>query len=283
MKATKIVFASIFSLIILFAVAFFLVGYLRPKPGGVKIETDIKAAVFINGSLVGETPYEGQYSAETLILRLVPEGSTENLIPFETSIKLTPGTETVIKRNFATTEDESSGYIISFEKTGEQTASLAAISNPNSVQVQIDGVSRGVTPYSVSTIAPAMHTITIKSGGYKDCSVMVNTIVGYKLVFYAKLGKGENPDNVSVQKIPEEIKMVKILETPTGLLRVRSLPGTAGEEIAQISSGDNYPYIDTDVATGWIGIQYKTPVAGLPSGVVGWVSPEYASVSTEIK
>ena len=70
-----------------------------------------------------------------------------------------------------------------------------------------------------------------------------------------------------------------ILTTPTGFLRVRTSPGLGGEEIAQVPSGSRYPYLDEDVATGWVKIQYKDPAPGLPEGITGWVSGEYVEKS----
>ena len=280
MKTVKIILISVVSLIILTGTAFYLVGLLSPKQGGIRIETTPKATVFVNGSLVGETPFTGMYKAGAVILRLVPTGSSENLVPFETSITLTPGIETFVGRNFGTSEDTSSGRIISFEKTGAQSAGLVVISQPDNAQVLVDGVSRGFSPYSASAIAPAMHTISIKAPGYSDLSMTVKTLTGYRLTFYAKLERTDSQNTDSIKEsLKTEIKIVQILETPTGYLRVRSKPGAGGEEIAQVKPGETFPYLDTDAATGWIEIQYGAPKPGLPSGIVGWISADYATVS----
>lgn len=280
MKTIKVVLITVTSLTILGLTGLFLAGSFSPKPGGIIMETVPEASVFINGSLVGETPYKGSFKAGTILLRLVPKGSSENLIPFETSLTLAPGIETVVGRNFRVSESDSSGYVISFEKTGAQTAGLVAISQPDNAQILIDGVSRGFSPYKVSAIAPAKHTITIKSPEYSDFSMTVQTIVGYRLTFYAKLGKENNQDSFSGDKSRGTVvKMVKILSTPTGYLRVRSEPGVGGEEIAQVKPGESFPYLDIDVATGWIEIQYEATKSGLPSGIVGWISGDYATVS----
>ncbi len=260
-----------------------MAGSFSPKPGGIRIETTPEASVFINGSLVGETPYKGSFKAGTILLRLVPKGSSENLIPFETSLTLAPGIETVVGRNFGMSEDSSSGYVISFEKTGSRTAGLVAISQPDNAQVLIDGVSRGFSPYNVSAIAPAKHTITIKSPEYSDFSMTIQTLVGYRLTFYGKLGRGGGQDSSPGDKSQGTVKIVEILDTPTGYLRVRSEPGVGGEEIAQVKPGESFPYLDTDVATGWIQIQYEATKSGLPSGIVGWISGDYATVSAVAK
>jgi hypothetical protein len=279
MKLVKVLVVSVISLLILVGTAFFLIGRYSPKPGGIRIETTPVSSVYINGNLVGETPYQNSYKAGKIILRLVPLGSVQNLVPFETPITLVSGIETVVGRNFGTTEENSSGYVISFEKTGMDTSGFVAISQPVNAQVLVDGVSRGFTPYDISVIAPAMHTITIKSPGYTDFSMTVRTLNGYRLTFYAKLKTGDTQGSEQVQDSQETGKTVQILDTPTGYLRVRSQPGKLGEEIAQVKPGESYPYLDFDVATGWIEIQYQAPKTGLPSGIVGWISGDYATVS----
>jgi uncharacterized protein YgiM (DUF1202 family) len=73
---------------------------------------------------------------------------------------------------------------------------------------------------------------------------------------------------------------IQILTTPTGFLRVRSGPGATGSEIAQVKPGAQYPFLDEDVATGWLEIQYEVPTAGLPNGIEGWVSGQYVKKIT---
>jgi hypothetical protein len=284
MKTVKIILIILITLIILTGTGFFLIGYFSPKPSGIRIETTPRATVFVDGNLVGETPYEGSYKARKIFLRLVPEGSSENLIPYETSINLTSGVQTVVGRNFANTEADSSGYVVSFEKSSSQDSGILAVSLPNNAQVLIDGVSRGFSPYEISSIAPAMHVITIKSPEYSDFSITVKTLVGYKLTLYAKLGKSElDNSNTNNEPLESNNKTVEILDTPTGYLRVRSEPGEKGNEIAQIKSGEIFPYLSTDVATGWIEIQYEESKPGFPSGIVGWISNDYATVSSKPK
>ncbi len=271
---------TIFSLAILTAMGLFLAGYFAPKPGGLKVDSTPKSSVFINGSFVGETPYRGSFKAEKILLKLIPREDGTNFTPFETSITLSPGIETAVSRNFGESEDYSSGYIISFEKGEKGTAALVAVSQPDNAQVLVDGVSRGFSPYETSTIAPAMHEIGIRSPGYTDFSINIKTLVGYRVTLYAKLAR-ENAQALDKGsgKTPVK-KVVSILDTPTGFLRVRSQPGSEGTEIAQVKPGDVFDYLDTDVETGWIEIQYEASKSGLPSGIVGWISGDYASISS---
>jgi uncharacterized protein YgiM (DUF1202 family) len=70
---------------------------------------------------------------------------------------------------------------------------------------------------------------------------------------------------------PEEnlTQTLTVKETPTGWLRVRETPGTAGEEVAKVNPGETFSVIAGQ--NGWFQIE-------LPDGITGWVSGAYASV-----
>lgn len=280
MKTFQIVLITIVAIVVLSLLGLFLVGYLKPKPGGIFADTSPSSSVYINGELVGKTPFKGTYEAGNINLKLVPEASDQNLIPYETNITLTPGIQTVIRREFGKTEEESSGDVVSFEKESGKTTSLVVISTPDNAQVSLDGVPRGFAPYKTSTISPAKHLVTIKTPGYTDRTMTVETRLGFRLTVFAKLAKSNDPiqngEEASQTPAPLIKTYVQILDTPTGFLRVRTEPGTKGEEIAEVKPGSKYPYLDTDAETGWLKIQYQEPKPGLPSGIMGWVSGEFA-------
>jgi hypothetical protein len=255
-------------------VAFFLIGYFKEKPGGVFIDTNPLSNVYINGNLVGKTPYTNSFKAGEITLKLVPESTDSNLVVFETKITLIAGIQTVVRREFGESEDASSGDIISFDKIGNQEVGLIVISTPENAQVSMDGLPRGFAPYKTSDISPVEHQITVAAPGYTSRIMTVKTQVGYRLNVFAKLSKAVAQAPVSSPP-PVAKTYVQILSTPTGYLRVRTAPGTAGEEIAEVKPGEKYPYLNEDVATGWVEIQYEAPAPGLPNGITGWVSGQY--------
>jgi uncharacterized protein YgiM (DUF1202 family) len=284
MKTLKIIAVVVITLAVVAGTGLFLVGYFKPKPAGIRVDTTPSASVYIDGELAGRSPLRETFSAGTISLKLVPDSSSGELLPYETKITLTSGIETVVRREFAATEDLSSGDVISFEKNTEKKAGLVVISTPDNAQVSIDGVARGFAPYKNSSISPAEHQITVRSPGYTERVMTVNTISGYRLTVYAKLAK-ESQQVREEAALPTPVSattsVVEILETPTGFLRVRTLPGTKGEEIAEVKPGEKFLYIETDEASGWYKIQYRDPAPGLPDGISGWVSNQYAKTSSE--
>lgn len=274
MKVVKIAIISLVALIAAIAVAFFLIGYFREKPGGVFIDASPLSDVYINANFVGKTPYTNSFKAGEIILKLVPESTDANLVAFETKITLIAGIQTVVRREFGDSEDASSGDIISFDKIVSQEVGLIVISTPENAQVSIDGSPEGFAPYKTSDISPAQHQITVAAPGYTSRVMTIKTKIGYRLTVFAKLSKAATPTPVSTPA-PEVKTYVQILSTPMGFLRVRTAPGTAGEEIAEVKTGNKFPFLDEDVATGWIEIQYEAPAPGLPNGITGWVSGQY--------
>jgi hypothetical protein len=230
---------------------------------------------------VGETPFKGSYKTGKYLLRLVPEGSSDNLIPYETQISLTSGTETVIYRLFAKSEDESSGYVVSFDKAKKGSAELNITSDPENAQVTIDGISKGFTPYVISAIVPAEHKVIVRSPNHQDFSKAVKTVSGYRLTVFVKLGRGiATSDTALPQASPKTFsKIVTILKNSMGYVNLNSQPGGVGETLTRLSPGEKFPYIDTDVATGWVEIKYQASASGNVTD--GWVEGKYASISEQ--
>ena len=275
MRTLKIVAITILALGFLAAAALFAIGYFKPKPGGILVSSQPVSDVYIDGKLVGKTPYEGTFEPKIIDIELVVGATDKNYAPYSTGVALVPGVKTVVRREFGETEEASSGDIVSFEKEGGGNASLVVVTNPDNSQVSIDTTPKGFSPYKSSNISVGEHQITIKSPGFADRTLNVNLIAGYKLTIFAKLAETGKEEKVEAAVV--EIKtFVEILETPTGFLRVRSEPGSAGREIHQVAPGEKYLFLEEDEASGWYKIELEAPTAGLPEGRSGWVSNEYS-------
>ena len=57
--------------------AFFLIGYFKPKPGGIYVITNQVSSVYVDNVLVGKTPFKGTYEAKNIIIKLVPDDTTK--------------------------------------------------------------------------------------------------------------------------------------------------------------------------------------------------------------
>jgi len=251
----------------------FLVGYFKPKGAGIFIDTVPVSDVYINDLLVGSTPYEAIRNPGEVTIKLIPQD--DSLVIFETKVNLASNIRTVIKREFAQTEEESSGEIASFEKVGGKEASVSIVSIPDASQISIDGQVRGFAPYKINSIVSGEHSLIISASGYLERNLTINAYQGYKLTVVVKLATGgevlPSPEPVSNNEGTLSVDKVKILETPNNFLRVRSDPSTDAQEVARVVSGNSYPLVEEDTETGWYLIEYE-------SGKQGWVSSEYSQV-----
>lgn len=270
MRKLKPVLLGIGILLILTSIALFFSGQFEPKGAGIKVETNPSATVSINGEQVGKTPYEGTRKPGEIIVKLVPEGQTKLMAPFETKVTLNPKIQTVVRRDFGETDETSSGEIISFEKIGGKEASISIVSMPDSAQVFIDGSARAFAPYKTSSLVAGEHQLVVSAPGYLEKTFSVRTMPGYNLTAVVKLAPTGEAVTPTPTPTPEAVKatVVEILSTPTGYLNVRATPSATGEFLFKAKPGEKYRYLDTDPVTGWFKIEYE-------EGKGGWISNKY--------
>lgn len=254
MKVRKLIIVLVVFIIIGGFLFLIISGVGKPKIASLMVESNLITSVYVDGKKVGETPYTGTYDAREVVVGV---GN------YETRVNLEPGIKTVIERDF--TANNSSGEIISFEKSGGNETSLAVVTNPDLATVNLDNISRGVAPLKIDGLTAGTHNLSISINGYKLRNFSINLVPGYKLVTVVDLAQ------TSVKKIdliPNQV-FIQILDTPNGFLRVRNQPTTATDEIGQVRPGEKYQLIKTDSKTGWYDIQ-------LTATSSGWVSNTYA-------
>jgi cold shock CspA family protein len=278
-RRLRIVLLILVSVALVIGVIYYSVGYFRPKGAGLIVETNPNSEVFIDGEMVGRTPYKEIHEPKEVILKLVPESFEQPLAPYETRLKLVSGIETVVRRDFAETEENSAGETISFEREASGETSLAIVSNPDSAQVAIDGVTRAFSPYKTSDITEGEHTLLISAEGYLDRSFEVVVHEGYKLTASVKLSpdpdytppeEEEDPIGEDEDEEGESVVVVTILSTPTNFLRVREDASTQSAEVGRVTPGETYVFVEEDEDSGWLKIEFDE------EGNTGWVSGTYA-------
>jgi len=274
---------------------------LNQKQAALQINTAPTANVFIDGKLLGKTPYNSsELKAGEVTIKLIPESTTEAFTSWEGKIKLTGGVLTLIDRELAASEINASGQILSLEKSKDKNAALISIvTEPDGVLVKIDGETKGFSPLNIESIPAGDHEIILSKDGYSDKSLRVKNVLAYRLIVNAKLGQTQSvqepvitlspspapagkgtPVPTTVVKTtpgastpgPEPAKpYVLIKETPTNFLRVRNSP-PSGVELAQVKPGEKFPLLEEKVLPDesvWYKITYT-------QGKEGWVSGQYA-------
>ncbi len=299
-----------FLLIILISV--FLTGCSLPflnnkKKAALQVTADPRATVFLDGQHLGQTPFfdeklkPGEYT-----LKLIPEGKES--LSWQKTIKLTAGVLSVVNQNFGELEDESSGYILNLEPISQKNnAKVSIISNPDSAVVTVDGEPKGFTPLSLEDISENEHLLNIATPGFEEMELKAKTVKGYKLVINVQLARilEEEKDTENEEASPSaqlededesasesatpspspkikestssaellEKPYVKIKDTPTGWLNVRSEASTFGKEetiLTKVHPGETYKFIESN-ETGWYKIEYEKDKEG-------WISGKYAEL-----
>lgn len=239
-------------------------------PAALQVTSLPQATVIIDGKPVGKTPFRGNLSAGEHTIVLTPQDSKST--PFEQKLTFLSNILTVIDRNF--TETGSHGHILLLSPLSDKKdAEIAVSSTPTGATVTLDSELKGITPLLAKDVTASDHELILAKEGYLDKMIRVKTVPGYKLNVSADLAINLNPIAPSPAlttptSSPQPVlQQVRILQTPTGYLRVRAEPSLASNELGRVNPGETFPLLSEQV--GWIKIR-------LPDGREGWISSQYA-------
>lgn len=235
-----------------------------PTVGAIQVDAVPKSQVFLEGNKVGQTPYLneklkiGEYQLQ--------------VGDWQGKIKISPGTLTYISRELSPFLEKSAGQVLTLEKlpTNEKSE-IAVISDPGEAIIIVDGLEKGKTSLVLRDLPAGNHTIVISLNGYADQVVQAKLVLGYRLNAIVKLGKIDKPEIVNIETpvtaSPSAYLTVK--ETPTGFLRIRSLPDLSASISGTIKPGEKYPILEE--SSGWA----KIKVGNLE----GWVWESYVEIT----
>ncbi len=283
--------------------------FSKEGPGALQIASTPQAAVYVDGEPVGSTPFfNDKIVVGEHTIKLVPEEGQESLQPWEGKVDVTASILTLVKRDLAAGESSASGEIVSLEKIDQRdSTSLSIVSDPDKAVVKVNGEPHGFAPVLLEELSPGDFEITVSLPGYQERTVSAHALAGYKVVVSVKLAQkiegietiqpeeaseeGESEketEKVSATPTPKATPLpkttpgvsvtpppkpyIKIKETPTGWLRVRSQPNTNAdaEEVAKVYPGEMYPYLE-EKENDWYKIEYK-------ENQEGWVSSVYVEL-----
>ena len=253
---------------VFFLISIFIISKDSGK-GALQVTSTPSSRVYLNNEYIGDSPLckcklnemisSGDYS-----VKLVPK---EGGFPqFEERIKITPSVLTVVDRSFGP-EGESSGSIISLSEISDKKLSpMLVTSFPNKSDVFIDSKKEGATPILVDNLTVSDHEVSVRKDSYKPKTLRVRTVPGYRLYIVVYLGLGEvfSSPSAEVSILPQKIK---ILETPTGFLRVRSASSSSSSQVGEVLPGEEYELLEENES--WYRIKLK-------DGQEGWISKTYA-------
>lgn len=268
----------------------------RKPNAGLKVQTNPGALVFVDNVQIGQTPIEKVYSPGEVNLKIIPTATDSAMPTYQTKVQLNAQSYTVVHRDFGPTEAQTAGEIITLEQQSGKEASLSIVSStPDAASVSLDGQPQGFTEVWIPSTTAGEHQLVISAPGFVSRPITVQTVAGHKLVINVKLaseltvtttpmpaisatpsatpkitGKVTPTPTSKVAQITPAKPYVEIKDTPTGFLRVRSLPSAAGTELGQIKPGELHHLLDTQA--GWYLINVD-----LSATSSGWISAQYAT------
>lgn len=228
------------------------------EKSGIKISSNPAGAqVFLDGLLVGQTPYENkELQVKEYSIKLQSDKGL-----WEGKVKLNPGAETVIGRDLSDSLLSSAGETLTLEKG----RGVTILSYPYGADVEIDGIRFGKTPVG-GDLEEGEHIFTVSAAGFLTRSVRATSQSGYNLIVNIALAATEKKTEEKSVAIKVVAKVV-VLQTPTGFLRIRKLPSVSSTEIARVSPGEELHLLEE--LAGWYKIK-------LPDGQEGFLASSFA-------
>lgn len=285
MKRKLVFLAILLGLVFLVAAVIRFLANRGPKEGELRVDSQPTATIFLDNKNIGRTPFKDKVKAGEYTIKLVPESATAQLTTWEGRIVVGGNLLTYVNANLSESELTTAVDVVWLEKVTSKVSELSVTTTPDGATVLVDDQTRGVTPLSLSDIAPGDHNLSITSSGFLSRSLKIKTTPGYRLIANLKLALSAGgqasptatpePDlsltptkaatSSSTQPDPPK-PFVLIKDTPTGFLRVRIEPSTSASESARVNPGEKYTYFDTK--NGWYQIKYD-------GKNTGWVSGQY--------
>jgi hypothetical protein len=264
--------------------------------GNLQIVSVPESSVFVNAEAMGRTPFNHALKPGMYDVKLIPLATDQiasvSAMSWQGKVEITSRQYTFVRRELNNTEIESAGEILTLRTSdlppAEGTGDIEIFTEPAGAIVSLDGEDVGVSPHIIRGVTIGGHEISlyqpkfkrrtiqikVESGGY---TTVLRTALGLDVDFDKKYelarlleasGSARLPSVAPISPTPTgppKPTKVKVLDTPTGYLRVRAQPSLAGDELTRVKPGESYPYLDEQQS--WVKIKLTDKE--------GWVSGEY--------
>ena len=250
------------------------------KEGRLQILSRPGAAVFLDNVMKGNTPYTNTLKEGEYLLKIVPEDVATQAASWQKKISVFSGSLTYVDVQLESTDIASWADVYWLTKLGifNKSNGLMVETEPSGALIYIDNDEKGVSPLTLEDVAQGSHELSVFMPGFSRRSKKINISSGYQLHAYIKLALDPSqksqytitepsPIITGIASTKEPANTIRILDTPTGWLRVRDEPTLSGSESARVNPGQRFELLDEQ--TGW----YKIKIDDQKQG---WISSEYA-------
>lgn len=250
------------------------------KEGRLQVIAHPAAAVFLDNVMKGNTPYISTQKEGSYMLKIVPDGVATSAASWQKKITVFTNSLTHVEVQLESTDITSWADVYWLTKLPlfNNSSSLSIETEPSGALIYIDNDEKGVSPLVMENVSSGSHELSVFSPGFSRRSKKINSTPGYQLHGYIKLALDPSQKNqytieepaplaTSAAQIKEPTNTVRILDTPTGWLRVREEPTLSGSESAKVNPGQRFELIEEQL--GW----YKIKI---DASLEGWISSDYA-------
>lgn len=295
---------------IVFFSAMYVLQITDKGKGALQVTATSKADVYLDGKLIGETPFckcklpemipTGDYT-----LRMVPKDS--NLQAFVQQVSINKSVITVVDVAFGDSNNNSARIISLSPLSDPNATQIFATSFPDGVKVLLDKNDSGNTPVLLKDVTDSDHDILFDKDGYESKLLHVHTVKGYKLSAIAFLAvktdltattSGTPTPTAPISGSPTPSLTGKPSGTPTPTAKVTPTPtkvtstAAAGTQVLILDTPTGFLHVRAsasgssailtnvdpgqtfpllDQQSGWYQIQ-------LTDGTKGWVTGQYSKI-----
>lgn len=277
-----ILFTTLLFIFILFVFAKYFFLDKQNEYGQLKVISSPETSLFIDNVAVSKTPFEGRYKVGEYLLKLIPEGTATDTASWQGRVKIFKNSLTYVNRELGTSDITSAGEIFYSTKMEtppktQDTGEIAIETDPNGAIIKLDNDEKGVASLVLLDVPKGTHEINVYLPGFFPRTQKINVDEGFRVNAFFKLAidlnqkqatpsSQLNPRAPTNSKQPSKLFSVKILDTPTGFLRVREDAAISASEEAQVQPGEAFDVIEEK--SSWYRISYEP-------NKDGWISAEY--------
>ena len=270
-------------LIVLF-IAFVGIKYLilgsQNQIGRIKIISSPRATVFLNSVASGQTPFDRELKSGEYMIKLIPQGEATSAASWQGKVKISQNSLSYVNRELGSSDITSAGEIFTIapmEKKPKDSnlGEISVETDPAGAIVYLDNDEKGVASLIMTDVPRGQHELSIYIPGFFRRTQKINVEGRYRVnaVFKLAIDESQKPPTSNAQPTPatDSAKpgkkiFVKVVDTPTGFLRVRKEASSDSEEIGRVKPGDQLEVVDQ--ADVWYQVKYD-------GEKTGWVSSEF--------
>lgn len=285
-KGKLILLTVLVSLFGLFLSGKFLFFSNQTELGEISIISTPQSVVYLDQNQLGNTPLQQKIKVGEYLVKLIPNKESSKSATWQGKVKVYKNAVTFIGRVLGSSDITTAGEISTVTKmeskpSRDNIGEIAVETEPQGSLVFLDLDEKGVAPLVLSDVPKGTHELSIYLPGFVRRTLKLNVESGFRTTTIVKLALDQlsskestksasiiNKASASVETSAEKSAVkVRIKETPTGWLRVRSEPSVNASESAKVSPGESYALIEEQ--PNWYKILYNEDQEG-------WVAAQYS-------